>query len=137
MPDPDVTRVTLLSRDADSSDHLELMGNNSQAVLNNLLPSSSCNSSITSSLSSSNPMSASVHESSSQSSGNSDDFVASSSSSSGSPLNRDEVFILAFAIIMLNTDLHVPSNKTRMTCVQWIKNLKVIVISFLLHSLRV
>ena len=43
----------------------------------------------------------------------------------GSHMTRDEVFILSFAIIMLNTDLHVPHNKTRMTCDQWIKNLRV------------
>ena len=41
-----------------------------------------------------------------------------------SPMSRDDVFILAFAIIMLNTDLHVPNNKSRMTLAQWIKNLR-------------
>ncbi|KAI1282034.1 IQ motif and SEC7 domain-containing protein 1 [Halotydeus destructor] len=41
-----------------------------------------------------------------------------------SHLNREEVFILSFAIIMLNTDLHVPNLKTRMTLGQWIKNLR-------------
>lgn len=37
---------------------------------------------------------------------------------------KDEIFILSFAIIMLNTDLHIPNNKRRMTPEQWIKNLK-------------
>lgn len=37
---------------------------------------------------------------------------------------KDEIFILSFAIIMLNTDLHIPNNKKRMTKDQWIKNLK-------------
>lgn len=39
-------------------------------------------------------------------------------------MTQDELFILSFAIIMLNTDLHVPNNKRRMTPEQWIKNLK-------------
>ena len=39
-------------------------------------------------------------------------------------MTKDEIFILAFAIIMLNTDLHVPNNKRRMTPQQWLKNLK-------------
>lgn len=39
-------------------------------------------------------------------------------------MSKDEIFILAFAIIMLNTDLHVPNNKRRMTQQQWLKNLK-------------
>lgn len=38
--------------------------------------------------------------------------------------NKDDIFILSFAIIMLNTDLHVPNNKRRMTQEQWIKNLR-------------
>ncbi|XP_015786579.1 IQ motif and SEC7 domain-containing protein 1 [Tetranychus urticae] len=41
--------------------------------------------------------------------------------------NKDDVFILSFAIIMLNTDLHVPNNKRRMTVDQWIKNLRGVV----------
>lgn len=40
-------------------------------------------------------------------------------------MNREDIFILSFAIIMLNTDLHVPNNKKRMTCEEWIKNLRV------------
>ncbi|RWS16968.1 IQ motif and SEC7 domain-containing protein 1-like protein [Dinothrombium tinctorium] len=43
---------------------------------------------------------------------------------SNEALTRDEIFILSFAIIMLNTDLHVPQNKQRMTSQQWIKNLR-------------
>jgi hypothetical protein len=39
-------------------------------------------------------------------------------------MTKDEIFILAFAIIMLNTDLHVPNNKRRMTPQQWLKNLR-------------
>ncbi|KAH9425406.1 IQ motif and S7 domain-containing protein 1 [Dermatophagoides pteronyssinus] len=40
-------------------------------------------------------------------------------------LSRDSIFILAFAIIMLNTDLHKPTNiKHRMTQEQWLSNLK-------------
>ncbi|KAF7494894.1 IQ motif and SEC7 domain-containing protein 1 [Sarcoptes scabiei] len=40
-------------------------------------------------------------------------------------LSRDSIFILAFAIIMLNTDLHKPTNyKHRMTPEQWLANLK-------------
>lgn len=40
-------------------------------------------------------------------------------------LSRDSVFILAFAIIMLNTDLHKPTNsRNRMTPEQWLTNLK-------------
>lgn len=39
-------------------------------------------------------------------------------------MSKDEIFILSFAIIMLNTDLHIPNNKRRMTPEQWIKNLK-------------
>lgn len=39
-------------------------------------------------------------------------------------MTKDEIFVLAFAIIMLNTDLHIPNNKHRMTPEQWIKNLK-------------
>lgn len=38
--------------------------------------------------------------------------------------NKDDVFILSFAIIMLNTDLHMPNNKRCMTVDQWIKNLR-------------
>ena len=129
VPDqPDVTRVTTLLSHPDSTDNLEQLVTNNGPVI---LTSSSCNSSITSSVSSSHHamMSSSLHESTvttSQSSSSGSDVSASSSSSSGSPLSRDEVFILSFAIIMLNTDLHVPSNKCRMTCAQWIKNLKVI-----------
>ncbi len=40
-------------------------------------------------------------------------------------LSRDSVFILSFAIIMLNTDLHNQTNqKSRMTSQQWIQNLR-------------
>lgn len=40
-------------------------------------------------------------------------------------LSRDSIFILAFAIIMLNTDLHKLTNiKHRMTPEQWLTNLK-------------
>lgn len=43
----------------------------------------------------------------------------------GDVLSRDSIFILAFAIIMLNTDLHKPTNiKHRMTPEQWLANLK-------------
>ncbi|RWS31868.1 IQ motif and SEC7 domain-containing protein 1-like protein [Leptotrombidium deliense] len=38
-------------------------------------------------------------------------------------MSRDDVFILSFAIIMLNTDLHTPNNKHRMTKDQWFKNI--------------
>lgn len=40
-------------------------------------------------------------------------------------MSQNEVHILAFAIIMLNSDLHTPNNKNRMTCEQFIKNYKV------------
>lgn len=40
-------------------------------------------------------------------------------------MSQNEVHILAFAIIMLNSDLHTPNNKNRMTCGQFIKNYKV------------
>jgi len=36
--------------------------------------------------------------------------------------NSDAVFVLAFSTIMLNTDLHNPQNKTRMTCEQFVRN---------------
>lgn len=40
-------------------------------------------------------------------------------------LSRDSIFILSFAIIMLNTDLHKPTNiKHRMTQEQWLYNLR-------------
>ncbi|CAG2178076.1 unnamed protein product, partial [Oppiella nova] len=43
----------------------------------------------------------------------------------GDGLSRDSVFILSFAIIMLNTDLHAPTNsKNRMTSQQWLQNLR-------------
>ncbi|XP_054163635.1 IQ motif and SEC7 domain-containing protein 1-like [Oppia nitens] len=39
--------------------------------------------------------------------------------------SRDSVFILAFAVIMLNTDLHSPTNaRHRMTAAQWLQNLR-------------
>ena len=41
------------------------------------------------------------------------------------PLSRDAAFILSFAIIMLNTDLHAPTNaRNRMTANQWLQNLR-------------
>lgn len=40
-------------------------------------------------------------------------------------MSQNEVHILSFAIIMLNSDLHTPNNKNRMTCEQFIKNYKV------------
>ena len=119
VPDPDVTRVTIMSsQDSDSSENIQDMGNGMSNGNGAIMTGSSCNSSVTSSVSSSNHMSSSSNDASS----NASDDV----SSDGAPMTRDEVFILSFAIIMLNTDLHVPSNKSRMTCVQWIKNLKVI-----------
>ena len=36
--------------------------------------------------------------------------------------SSDAVFVLAFSTIMLNTDLHNPQNKTRMTCEQFVRN---------------
>jgi len=72
----------------------------------------------------SNILSTSSTTSSTSSSSASSCMSSDSPSQGGSHLTKDEVFILSFAIIMLNTDLHVPHNKTRMTCAQWIKNLK-------------
>lgn len=54
--------------------------------------------------------------------------LSSSSPPNGSQV-EDEVFVLSFAIVMLNTDLHTPNNKTRMTCDQWIKNLRVWIVN--------
>jgi len=72
----------------------------------------------------SNILSTSSTTSSTSSSSASSCMSSDCTSQGGSHLTKDEVFILSFAIIMLNTDLHVPHNKTRMTCAQWIKNLK-------------
>ena len=73
----------------------------------------------------SNILSTSSTTSSTSSSSASSCMSSDCTSQGGSHLTKDEVFILSFAIIMLNTDLHIPNNKTRMTCAQWIKNLKV------------
>lgn len=47
-------------------------------------------------------------------------------SSSSSPSNKDTIFILAFAIVMLNTDLHSRNIKLekKMRLEQFIKNLR-------------
>ncbi|KAI2802303.1 IQ motif and S7 domain-containing protein 1 [Blomia tropicalis] len=53
----------------------------------------------------------------------------------GDVLSRDSIFILAFAIIMLNTDLHKPTNtKHRMTPTQWLANLKDVFVEGTLSS---
>jgi brefeldin A-inhibited guanine nucleotide-exchange protein len=36
--------------------------------------------------------------------------------------NEDHAYLLAFSLIMLNTDLHNPSIKHKMTCEQFVKN---------------